>query len=136
VKPLLKKVRFQRHAKGTFPYLGWQFNSPLTFVLNYLEKFRRKGRALFGITKKNQGPWPLWKNVVSHERFKELVGFSSPAENNRVKDILGIEIFELVERSINDKDPVQRLAGLQVRLWSRMMSQRQLQEQQTRCHGD
>jgi len=121
MKPILKKTRLMRHAKGTFPSLDWRVNGPLSFILSHSSRAKKKVHRLLKVEDANDGPWPIWKSVVNSALFSELHKYPTKAYQENLSKFLGEEVFELMEKSLVDQDPVQALCGLQVRLWADML---------------
>lgn len=103
------------NSKGTFPYFGHLINGPLLWGI---ENFKRRMRGLkrrFNARVVNDGPWPVWRNVVQSENFRQqrIQGHEIP-----LRSLLGSDAFELLETSLDSNDPVQALAGLHVKIWA------------------
>ena len=124
MKPLLESTRFIRHGKGIFPYWGTWFNGPLLTVVLFARKVILKLKKKLNIPVVNEGAWPIWKEVVGTAKFQELSSFQSPSERQHAENLLGGELLDLVEKSMRDKDPVQALAGLQIKLWVESIEQK------------
>lgn len=103
------------NSKKTFPYFGYWLNGPLSWLISIFdEKIKGlKRRLRFKI--KNEGPWPVWKNVVNSEAFSNL---RMQIHGSALQSLLGQELFDLLEKSLDSNDPVQALAGLHVKVWA------------------
>lgn len=115
MRPVLTKTWGIAHGRGWFPAFG-----PLANVaLRHVEKARRRmvrilqGRPIPA----NDGPWPVWREVVSHPAFAEI----SPPVEACLPETLSPserEMLGALLRSCDGKEwPKMRLRALQVKLW-------------------
>lgn len=118
VKPLLHSTWFIPHAKGTFPYFGHGLNGPLSTWLNIWNRGKAKIARKAGLRLRNQGSWPIWKEVTGTEAFARLKGQTGDENDQWLATLVGRECAGAVRESLESRDPIQALAGLQIRLWA------------------
>lgn len=110
-QPAFKRTWLVPHGKGTFPYFGHAVNDSLLYVTGLKKRAVRKVRHKLGFGRGvNDGPWPVWKDVVQTELYKSLM--KAPQLN-----LLGADAERAYDNATRSRDPVQALAALQVKLW-------------------
>lgn len=120
MRPILNKTWYIPHVKGTYPFLGYQINGPLLFLLKKMKRVKIKISHKIGCIPKNETGWPNWKSVTANEKFKALNELSYDEKNYFIEK-LGKTVFDIVQMASERPDPVQALAGLQIKLWLRSL---------------
>lgn len=71
MKPLLRDTRHVPHPRGIYPYYGLGVNVPVQFLTILWEKMQSAMWRMGGRTRPNQGPWPVWSDLVETDIFRE-----------------------------------------------------------------
>jgi hypothetical protein len=110
MKPIFRKTWFLPHSNGFFPYFGIKVNAPLLVyqaikskILTRLYQVRVLSRP------KNQGPWPIWDDVVASLDFKKLY--------IELSEKIDISLRKFVIMDVSHDSPIQYLIHLHLLLW-------------------
>lgn len=110
MKPIFKKTWFIPHGNGFFPYFGIKVNAPLLVYRAIKTKISTR-LCQTGILSqpKNEGPWPIWDDVVASLDFKKL--YTELTE----KIDTSLRKFVIMDKSLNS--PIQNLIQLHLLFW-------------------
>lgn len=112
MRPAFKRTWSIPHGKRIYPYFGLWVNAP-RLIANAI-KYRLAAKVIK--RRVNNGPWPIWEDVVSEIKYKDLMKNAKPRAKRVVRGMPSDQLGTLLDMCANG-DAVAKLTLLQVYMW-------------------
>lgn len=112
-KSLHRQTRSVPHSSGIYPYWGIAANAPLLVRAWFEPRFNSLRTRLGRSPRPNQGPWPIWSQVVQSQDFRRTLY----QRESKVRDLIPARLFEMIATNARASTGA-ALSALQLVVWA------------------
>lgn len=116
--PILRKTRMILHSEGRWPYIKSPYiNLMLQLFVKSFWKMIDMTRKLFGLPRRNRGPWPLWEDVIKDAYFQEKVADLQSSELKLREKLQPLHLDQRIQQG----QVKEVLGAFQILTWARWL---------------